>query len=335
MRGRAKSVRLSRWFATGAALALLLGGTPAVAGASTRWKSPALGHVFTIVLENTSYEDVTSAAGVAAMPYLSGLTAQGVTLDQMYATGHVSLPNYIAMTSGQPLISATSGDCLNYDCVYKKPKDKNIGDQLEAKGLTWKAYMEDMPMPCAHGTPGQLDPYLGFGPSGGYATRHNPFMYYNDMVSNQTRCNAHDVPYTDFVNDLGANTVPNYSFIVPNTCDDAHNGGETCGLSTADTWLANNVPQILASSAYADRGMLVITFDESNISDTRGCCKGAAGGRIFTLVLSPLSTHPGTHSTTAYDHYSLLRTIENGFKLRCLHLACTKKNPAFGPEVLG
>ena len=305
-----------------------------VAGAKTRYKVPPLGHVFTIVLENTTYEDVTNAAGQASMPYLTGLTAQGVTLDQMYAADHLSLSNYIAMTSGQKSNEKTRADCFNYDCVYKHPADVNIGDQLEGKGLTWKGYMESMPMPCAHGTPGQLDPYLGFGPSGGYATRHNPFMYYGSVVNNQARCDAHDVPYTDFATDLGANTVPNYSFIVPNTCNDAHNGGATCGLDTADTWLANNVPQILSSSAYADRGVLIITFDESTASDTRGCCKTSKGGRIFTLVLSPLSTHAGTHSTTAYSHYSLLKTVERGFGLRCLHLACKAQNQPLGPEVL-
>jgi hypothetical protein len=318
--------------------ALLVGAVAAnavpVAGAKSSYKVPQLGHVFTIVLENKTYEQVTSAEGQAAMPYLTGLTAQGVTLDQMYATGHLSLGNYIAMTSGYKTNEKTRADCFFYDCVYKDSKSRNIGDQLEGKGLTWKGYMEDMPMPCAHGTPGQLDPYLGGGSSGGYATRHNPFVYYGGIVHDQTRCNAHDVPYTDFATDLGANTVPNYSFIVPNTCNDAHNEGDTCGLDTADTWLSNNVPQILSSPAYADRGVLIITFDESNAGDQRGCCKTSKGGRIFTLVLSPLSTHAGTHSSMPYSQYSMLRTIEDGFGLKCLRTACKTQNQPFGPEVL-
>jgi hypothetical protein len=304
------------------------------AAAAHRYKVPRLGHVFTIVLENTSYEDVVSAAGRASMPFLTGLTGRGVTLDQMYATGHLSLGNYIALTSGQPPNALTSADCFQYNCVYTHPADKNIGDQLEAQGLSWKAYMEGMPTPCAHGVQGQLDPYLGFGPTGGYATRHNPFMYYSDVVNHPARCAAHDVPYTNFAADVSAKKAPNYSLIVPDTCNDAHNGGASCGLAKADAWLATNVPQILKSRAYAHRGVLIITFDESNVSDTRGCCKTAHGGRIFTLVLSPLSKHPGTHSSTPYNQYSLLRTIEDGFGLRCLHKACNPNTRPLGPEVL-
>jgi hypothetical protein len=304
------------------------------AGAAPRYKVPRLGHVFTIVLENTSYEDVVSTSGRAAMPFLTGLTARGVTLDAMFATGHVSLDNYIALTSGQPPNALTSADCFQYNCVYQHPHDKNVGDQLQAHDLSWKAYMEGMPTPCAHGVQGQLDPYLGFGPTGGYATRHNPFMYYSDVVDHPARCDAHDVPYTNFTSDLAANKVPNYSLIVPNTCDDAHNGGANCGLAAADAWLSANVPPILNSPAYARHGVLIITFDESKVSDTRGCCKTAQGGRIFTLVLSPLSTHPGTHSATSYDDYSLLRTVQDGFGLGCLHKTCNHKNPPLGPEVL-
>ena len=303
------------------------------AGAAPRYKVPRLGHVFTIVLENTSYEDVVSTAGRAAMPFLTGLTARGVTLDAMFATGHVSLDNYIALTSGQPPNALTSADCFQYNCVYQHPHDKNIGDQLQAHDLSWKAYMEGMPTPCAHGVQGQRDPYLGFGPTGGYATRHNPFMYYSDVVDHPARCDAHDVPYTNFTSDLAAKKVPNYSLIVPNTCNDAHNGGANCGLATADAWLSANVPPILNSPAYARHGVLIITFDESNVSDTRGCCKTAQGGRIFTLVLSPLSTHPGTHSATSYDDYSLLRTVQRGFGPPPPPKRKNKKHPP-GPRVL-
>jgi hypothetical protein len=333
---RHEAARRAVTYAMAVAVALvgLSAANTATAGAEPRYKVPRLGHVFTIVLENTSYEDVVSPAGQAAMPFLTGLAARGVTLDRMFATGHLSLDNYIAMTSGQPPNALTSADCFLYNCVYKHPKDKNIGDQLQAHGLSWKAYMEGMPAPCAHGIQGQLDPFLGLGPTGGYATRHNPFMYYSDVVDHPVRCDVHDVPYTNFTSDLAAKKVPNYSLIVPNTCDDAHNGGAHCGLATADAWLSVNVPPILRSPAYARHGVLIITFDESNVSDTRGCCKTAQGGRIFTLVLSPLSTHPGTHSSAAYDHYSLLRTVQDGFGLRCLHKTCNHKNPPLGPEVL-
>jgi hypothetical protein len=312
-----------------AAAAVGVGPSASPAGASTT--VPHLKHVFTIVLENSRYEDIVSADGRAAMPYLTGLSKQGVSLAGMRAIDHFSLPNYIAMTSGLEGNALTKADCFNYNCVYNMPYGSNVADQLEIAGKSWKGYMESMPTPCAHGAEGHLDPYLGFGPTGGYATRHNPFMYYRDIVGNPVRCKAHDVPFTQFSTDLARNQVPNYSLIVPDTCNDAHNGGETCGLNKADDWLAQHVPAILASSAYKDAGMLVITFDESKTSDTRGCCGTARGGRIFTLVLSPFVPHPGASDPFRYNHFGLLRTIEDGFGLPCLGKACAASTHPFGP----
>ncbi len=313
---------VARWF-LGAAItmaSLLLGGPRPVAAGG-----PPLAHVFIVVLENKTFSVITPTS----MPYLTSLGAGGVSLDQMYGVDHASLTNYVAMVSGHASNALTQADCPSYDCVYEPPDDVNLGDQLEAAGLTWKGYMESMPMPCAHGTEGDPDPYQI-----DYATRHNPFMYYRDIVGDQARCDAHDVPYTDLAVDLANDTVPNYALIVPNTCNDAHDGAPDCGLATADAWLAANLPPILGSAAFADRGVLIVTFDESNFADHTGCCGNSQGGHIATFVLGPLVTAPGTHSSTPYNHYSLLRTIEDGFGLSCLRHACDASISAFGAEVL-
>ncbi len=311
--------RFVRWFAAALLLGAVARPTPSRAG------GPPLGHVFVIVLENTQYSAVTPAS----MPYLTSVAAGGVSLDQMYGVDHASLTDYIAMTSGHESTALTRADCFLYNCIYEPPDDVNIADQLEAAGLTWKGYMESMPSPCAHGTSGNLDPYIV-----GYATRHNPFMYYRSIVGNVPRCTAFDVPYTDLANDIAANSVPNLSFIVPNTCNDAHDGGANCGLDDADLWLQNNLPSILNSAAFADNGVVIVTFDESIFSDTTGCCGNSQGGHIATFVLGPLVSAPGGHSSTPYNHYSLLRTIEDGFGLPCLGHACDASISGFGPEVL-
>ena len=293
-------------------------------------RGSALKHVFIVVLENYKTEDVTPAA----MPYLAGLTQRGVTLDEMYGVDHFSLSNYIAMTSGNAPNASTKADCFQYDCIFEAPTDRNIGDQLEERGLTWKAYMESMPTPCAHPTvSGQLDPYIV-----GYATRHNPFMYYRDIIGpdltvTPPRCAEHDVPLTQLGPDLATGDAPNYSLIVPNTCNDAHDRGANCALPTADAWLAANVPQILTSRAFRDGGALIVTFDESEGIDTRGCCGNATGGKIFTTIVSPLVTNPGGHSAVPYSHYSVLRTIEDAFGLACLGRACDSTSQAFGTDV--
>lgn len=321
----------------GAAAPIAAGGT-ASGAPSARQESrvPNLSHVFTIVLENTGNDAVVSPAGQAAMPYLTSLRSRGVTLDQMYGVGHVSLTNYIAMTSGNAPTPLTRADCLQYNCIYTSSDGTHIGDQLESTGHTWKAYLESMPAPCTHPTPsGSFDPYQV-----GYATRHNPFMYYQnvvgtDLTAKPVRCVEHDVPFTQLATDLAAHALPNYALIVPDTCNDAHDGGAKCGLSAADKWLRTNLPPILQSDAYRDDGAVVITFDESDFGDSTGCCGAVpGGGHIFTLVLSPHVT-PGADSAVPYNHYSLLRTVEEAFGLPCLRHACDPGVAPFGRDVWG
>src|SRR4029078_10444731 len=138
---------LTRALAATAVAVMLATTIGTVAGARSHGRA-GLKHVFVIVLENYKAEDVTPAAA----PYLTGLARTGVTLDQMFGVDHASLTNYIAMTSGQPPNAKTRADCFQYDCIFEGPTDRNIGDQLEARHLGWKAYMESMPGPCAHAT---------------------------------------------------------------------------------------------------------------------------------------------------------------------------------------
>ena len=138
------------------------------------------------------------------MPYLHSLSSQGVLLNNMYGVSHALLTNYIAMTSGNAANAKTKADCFSYDCVYESPDDTNIGDQLEGAGYSWKGYMESMPTACAHGVEGSPEPYRV-----GYVTRHNPFMYYRSIVSNQACCDAHVVPLAPaLANDLANNAFP-------------------------------------------------------------------------------------------------------------------------------
>jgi hypothetical protein len=289
-----------------------------------------LTHIFVIVLENYRAEDVTPAAA----PYLTSLASRGVTLDQMYGVDHNSLTNYIAMTSGNAPNPKTQADCFLYDCIFEPPADQNLGDQLEARHRDWKAYMESMPAPCTHPTSsGPVDPYLV-----GYATRHNPFMYYRDIIGPDlttvpARCAAHDVPYTQLAPDLASVHAANYSLIVPNTCNDGHDRGTECALPTADRWLAANVPTILHAPQFRHHGALVVTFDESEGSDRRGCCGNSSGGKISTIVVSPFVTRPGSHTSAPYNHYSLLRTVEDVFHLPCLGHACDASIQPFGRDV--
>lgn len=260
---------------------------------------PVFSHIFVIVLENHEYNSVI---GNAKAPYTNSLASAYGLATQYYGIRHPSLPNYMALTGG-----STFG--IKSDCNKCFKNVTNLADQIEASGRTWKAYMESMPTPC----------YLGDSPDGLYAQKHNPFVYYNDIRLNSARCNADDVPFTQFYTDVSNGTLPNFAWITPNMCNDAHD----CDISVADTWLSQVVPLILNSPAYQDNGALFLTFDEGTTN--LGCCGLAHGGHVATLVISPLGL-AGYQSSVPETHYSLLRTVEDCWGLPAMRSA--KKSSA-------
>lgn len=309
--------------------------------------------MFVINLENKSFRDVWNDQSDAE--YLSQtLRPQGVLLSRYYAVGHASLPNYIAQISGQGPNSATKADCPVYEafdstgtsslgqvqgsgCVYPESVP-TIAGQLTGAGKTWKAYMEDMGDPCRHPDPGTEDPDHAAAEGNQYATRHNPFVYFAAITSSP-ECERNDVDFSHLASDLKTvATTPNLSYISPNLCNDGHDSpcvdGREGGLVSADVWLRRHVPEIMASPAYKQDGMLVITFDEaegkeSGKADLPG---GAAGGLIGALVLSPLA-RAGTASDRLYNHYSLLASIEDAFGLPYLGYAAAPGLNRFGSDV--
>lgn len=315
MRSSLRSSSVRRLVGGAALVTCAVAIAPRGAGASTPTQpTPRVGHVWVFVFENTNFDAVTAAS----MPYFSEQAAKGLTLSKMYGVGHASLTNYIAMASGHAPVPKTQADCFSYDCVFEAPDDDNLASQLQAAGLDWRGYFDGAPGPCPiPPNPGTGDPYIK-----GYATRHNPFMYYRRIVADTAGCAERVRPYTDMAKDLAAEKVAQYTLVVPDTCNDAHDGGEQCGLTTADNWLKAALPPILNSKAYRDGGAVVLTFDEATIADASNCCGSEpAGGHIATAILSPRLAKPGTVDDTPYSHYSLLRTIEENFGLPLLRHA--------------
>jgi len=247
---------------------------------------PNFSHVFLIVMENREYGTVI---GNPAAPYINALARSYALASSYYGVSHPSLPNYLALAAGDTF--GIQSDCTT--CFVNAP---NIADQVEASGRSWRAYMEGMPSAC----------YLG-GWSGGYAQKHNPFVYFTDIRNDPVRCAAHVVPFTAFASDLSSGTLPNYAWITPNLCNDMHD----CATSVGDSWLAAVVPQILASAAWRDGGVLFITWDEG--SSSAGYAD-SWGGRVATLVISP-SGRTGFQWSVLESHDNLLRTIEDAWHL--------------------
>jgi hypothetical protein len=280
---------------------------------------PPLQHVFVVVLENQDYNAVR---GNPVAPYLNALADQNTLLSQYYGVGHVSLTNYIGMTDGELPDADTKTDCIAKYCVRDT---RNVADQLEEHGKTWMAYMGSMLLPCQHPPlAGAPDPYQS-----PYATRHNPFVYYQDIVNDQARCDAHDVPYdqTSFEATLAADTdVPNFALVVPDNCDNSHDPvcfeppgvPESGGLAQADRWSASHLPAIIDYVNSHAGSVLIVTFDEATPADSSDCgtCgrSGSAGGHIVTVAIGQ-DVRDQFVDSTGYNHYSLLRTIEDGFGL--------------------
>ena len=347
------------------ASAVLTGSAAARPGPSSAYLPPAR-HVFVVNLENKGYDETWSAASPA--PYLSQtLRAQGVLLTQYYGTAHNSLPNYIGQISGQGPNPQTQGDCQLYTdfigagtvdpgqavgqgCVYPASV-RTVADQLTDAGLSWKGYMEDMGTACRHPALETADDTQQAEPGDQYAARHDPFVYFHSIIDSPA-CAQRVVDLSALPTDLrSAATTPSLAYITPNLCHDGHDApcatGEPGGLVSADAWLQQWIPRITSSPAFRKDGVLVITFDESDgpQSDSDACCgegpgpnsplpgiAGLGGGRVGALVISPF-VRPGTWSTTPYNHYSLLASIEELFGLPKLGYAATQGLDRFGLDV--
>lgn len=231
----------------------------------------AFGHVFLLMEENHSY---SSVIGSSAMPYLNSLAQQYGLATQYFANTHPSIGNYFMLTTGQII--------TNNDAYSGTVDVDNLVRHFISAGITWKSYAEGLPNVGYTG--GDVYPYM---------QHHNPFTYFTDVVNSQSEVN-NLVPFSQFASDLANSQLPQFSYIVPNALDDAHDGT----LNQADTWLKTNIAPLLASPTFQQDGLLVITFDESFDTDT-----AHGGGQVATVIISP-KAKKGYQSTTFYQHQS-------------------------------
>ena len=336
--------------------------------AAQRLSTPAVGHVFVINIENKDFQ-ATWGKGSAA-PYLAKtLRAKGVLLEQYFGTAHHSLGNYLAQISGQGPDYDIQHDCAIYSrfketraptppdqvvgngCVYPK-KVGTLARQLTDNGLSWRGYMQDMSRPCQHPVLGAKDRNQRATRRSQYATRHNPFVYFRSITGAPTYCKSHVKALSALGKDLKkVSTTRSLTYITPDLCHDGHDAtcadGGPGGLRAANSFFKTWAPKILQSPAFRKDGVLVITADESDgpQSDASACCgegpgpnsplpgiAGLGGGRVGALVLSRW-TKPNTWSTTPYNHYSLLASIEDIFGLGRLGYAATPGLNRFGLDV--
>ena len=240
---------------------------------------PVFSHVFVVVEENHGY---SSVIGSSSMPYLNSLASKYGLATQYYANTHPSIGNYFMMTTGRLI--------TNNDSYSTTVTVDNLARRFLTAGKTFKSYAESM-QPTTYG-------YKDVYP---YVRRHNPFAYFSDVI-NSSAWKNYLVPFSQFPTDMKNNRLPQFSFIIPNQKNNAHDGT----LNQADLWLRTNIAPLLANSAFTQNGLLIILFDEAATSDT-----SHGGGRIATLIISPKGKKP-YKSTTLYQHQSLLRLVLQG-----------------------
>ena len=341
-------------------------------GASTA-TLPKIGHVFLIIDENESakttfganspapYLSKTLTAAGAFLPKYYGTGHE--SNDNYIAMISGQAPNVYNQADCPTFSNFIFGGLDKFGeedgigCVYP-PAIKTVANQLTGAGLTWRDYNDSMgsqpsreSSECGHPAVGTADGTQTETPTDQYATRHDPFVYFHSIIDDTVYCDQHVVNLDPLAHDLSsASLTPNYVFITPGLCDDGHdakcaNGGPG-GLTQADTFLKEWVPRITSSPAFTQQnGLLIVTFDESDTADGSSCCGeiagpgsplpgivGNGGGDVGAVLISPCIA-PGTVSQTPYNHYTMLRSVEDLFHLPHLGYAQLPGETSFGSDV--
>ena len=319
--------------------------------ASGHEQDTRLDRVFVIMLENHSRSSVIDDPNA---PYLTNLAHTYAMADHYYGVTHPSMPNYLAAVAGDNFGIQDDNDqnVVNLDRA-------NLVDQLEAKHLSWGAYMETLPA-------NKLD---RFGPARAdgslislYAKKHNPFVLFDDVKNDPSRM-ANVKDYSSLAADLDSKDAPDFVWITPNQCNDMHGGvydtvaghpetpcpygstkddaNDAALKHKADTFVQGAVETITHSRAWTRKSAIVIVTDENDYTgntetggweNADGCCDSPyvaagdsrvskswpggtyGGGLIPAIVVSPSGPHHFVDHT-AYNHYSLLTTIEDNWHL--------------------
>jgi hypothetical protein len=313
--------RRSRLFAVPAVAALLVALTASSGRASPDLESvPSFGHVFLIIGENTDLSQLNKTNA----PYQLGtIEPNSAWLTNYFALTHYSEANYVGMVSGQ-FTTCEQKDGLAASCHQDVP---NLFAQLDSAGISWLSWMESMPSQCYLVNTG------GDAGLNHYAAKHNPALFFDGIEGTSgtwtdpggPECMANDIPagttgpndMTAFNNALSTNTgLARFNLVVPNECEDAHDNCKPAGnpITQYDNFLANEITAIQTwGQTYGDGDwVIIVTYDEGITNSPKRAIKFGNGGNVVFAVMGP-QVHNAVYEQTGFTHYSLLRTLEDGF----------------------
>jgi len=294
---------------------------------------PAFSHVFVIVGENTSLSQLT----MKNAPYQLGtIKPNSAWLTDYWGISHYSTSNYVAMTSGQ-FLPCHQADEKPATCNQDSSEATDIFGQLSGAStpISWKAWNESMPQPCWLVNAGENR----FGNA--YRVKHNPAAYFANVVGSDFSgatgnafCGQHVVPMgsatvpndtSAFDTALQGSTMPVFNYIVPNMCEDGHDNCKPTGgtIKQFDDFLAREVPQIMASPSWDSQSVIFVVYDEGQDGGPGKAVKFAGGHTPFAVIGDQV--HPAVYTRFA-NHYSLLRTIEEGLGLGYANNAATAQS---------
>ena len=243
---------------------------------------PRPDHVVICILENHSYSQII---GSSAAPYINSLLPVAANMQEFYALTHPSQPNYIMLFSGNN--QGETSDNLPAGTPWTTP---NLGASILMTGYTFAAYSEDLP------TTGST-----VASSGAYARKHCPWVNWQGNGPNQipASCNlSMDQFPTNYAH------LPDLSFVIPNQNNDMHNGSDPGRITTGDSWVENFMKPYI-DWAQLNNSLFILVFDEDNFTSTN---------RIVCLFVGA-QVEPGDYAVNGYNHYDLLRTLEEMFTL--------------------
>ncbi len=261
-------------------------------------------HVIVVMEENLSPESLLGDPGSPndkRSPFLNELARTCGLATNFRAITQPSHPNYIALAAGDTYIPA---GCHKIKCILRPLDEPSIFGQLQAAGMTWRVYAEDIPSPCALDAKGE------------YETGHNPAIWFLPI---RDECMRSNVDTTSLVSDLGTGNLPSFAWILPNDSHNGHTseGGKDRSITIADAWLKARMAGIVASPQFADGSTVVmVTWDEGNLTGSRfnrNCLRPALAEDISCRVATIVASRwvpPGTTSALPFSHYSILKTAE-------------------------
>ena len=294
----------------------------AATGAPTSTEGvPRLGHVFLIIGENTDYSHLKRTNA----PYLMGtVRKKAAWLSNYYAATHWSQANYVAMVTGQ----FTRCEQKDFGAACHQNVD-SLYHQMDVAGLSWKVWLEAGSAKCDTSSGGSCASNKPCPLTGFYTTGNPPILFDNiegpnGVWSGTTRsaeCLANDIPagtakagMATFNKDLASGNVARFNTVIPNGCDD---GEANCKpvhnrYTQFDNFLAAEVPKIEHSPAFGTNGVIIITYDADERAGGLASKNGlGSGGHVVCAILGP-QVVAGSYDHKYY-HYSLLRTLEDGF----------------------